>query len=67
MLSLAWDWNLAIMPYGSRWRETRRTFHQFFNQMAVQNYRHVEEREIRAFLKRAASFTNGIDMLSVSM
>ena len=65
--SLGWDWNVGLMPYGVRWRETRRTFHQFFNQLAVQNYRRVEDREIKAFLKRAVSFVDGVDMLSVSM
>ena len=54
------------MPYGLRWRETRRTFHQFFNQSAVQSYRRIEEREIRAFLKRAVDFTDSVDMLSLS-
>ena len=63
---MGWEWNVGLMPYGVRWRETRRTFHQFFNQLAVQRYLPVQEREIKAFLKRATTFTTGIDMLSVS-
>ena len=67
LASTGWDFAIGVMPYGTRWRETRRTFHRFFHRMAVQKYRHVEEREVRAFLRRAVSFTKGIDMLSVSM
>lgn len=50
-----WDFAVSLMPYGTRWRETRRTFHQHFNQEAVKrNHHEVITREIRLFLQRAS-------------
>ncbi|KAJ3534316.1 hypothetical protein NM688_g7153 [Phlebia brevispora] len=56
---LGWEWNFAFMPYGSEWRATRRTFHQHFNQRAVQEYHPVQAREIRVFLRRVIAMSNG--------
>ena len=53
------------MQYGTRWRETRRTFRRFFNQYAVSQYTDIQTREVHAFLKRAVGFTRGIDEVSV--
>ncbi|KAI0770762.1 putative CyP450 monooxygenase [Irpex lacteus] len=47
-----WDFNLANMRYGPRWRSVRRMFHQHFNQTAVPNYQDKQRREIHAFLRR---------------
>ncbi|KAJ3556974.1 hypothetical protein NM688_g1728 [Phlebia brevispora] len=49
---VGWDWNMALMPYGRRWRSIRRVFHQHFNARAVFKYREAQEREIAAFLRR---------------
>ena len=50
-----WEWALGFMPYGSRWRETRRVFHQHFSQAAVKKDHYgIVAREIRAFLQRVA-------------
>ncbi|KIJ48489.1 hypothetical protein M422DRAFT_162762 [Sphaerobolus stellatus SS14] len=37
-----WDWNVAFMRYGERWRRHRRTFHQYFNANAVKEYEGVQ-------------------------
>ncbi|KAJ3556977.1 hypothetical protein NM688_g1727 [Phlebia brevispora] len=49
---VGWTWNIALMPYGPRWRSIRRVFHQQFNAGALHKYRHVQEREVAAYLRR---------------
>lgn len=48
------SWSFVLMPYGDRWRRTRRAFHQYFNQGAVENYKGLQIKEVRDFLKRLA-------------
>ena len=36
--SAGFGWAFTVRSYGSFWRRSRRAFHQFFNQTAVQNY-----------------------------
>ena len=50
--SAGWDWMFAFMPYGSVWREYRRTFHQFFNQTASIPYHPYEVKAVRKLLLR---------------
>lgn len=48
---IGWDWNLGLIPYGPYWRAHRRSFSQFFNSGAVQNYSAIQEEEIVKVLK----------------
>ena len=64
--STGWDWGMATLRYGSRWRDRRRAFHQHFNQAAIKQYNPIQTRETRAFLKRALTFSDRIDIVSVS-
>lgn len=58
---------MGLLPYGARWRETRRTFRRFFTQVATKRYATIQTREVRALLKRAVRFTNGIDEASLQL
>ncbi|KAF7789486.1 hypothetical protein EIP86_000432 [Pleurotus ostreatoroseus] len=50
-----WDFALSLMPYGQRWRETRRVFHQYFHHAVVKDqYYGTIGREIHEMLLRAA-------------
>ncbi|KAG2021095.1 O-methylsterigmatocystin oxidoreductase [Coprinopsis cinerea AmutBmut pab1-1] len=40
------------MPYGTNWRQHRRTFHQFMNPNEVPRYRPIVEMEVYNFLRR---------------
>ncbi|KAJ3557799.1 hypothetical protein NM688_g1273 [Phlebia brevispora] len=62
-----WNWNFAFQAYSQRWRDTRRCFHQHFNQNAVSRYRPVQARAIRHMLKRALGFTEAVDVKSISL
>lgn len=44
------DFLLGLLPYGSRWRFQRRTFHQPFQPSVVDKYRGVELQQIRSFM-----------------
>ncbi|EAU81805.2 O-methylsterigmatocystin oxidoreductase [Coprinopsis cinerea okayama7 len=48
-------WNFVTMDYSQRWRDHRRSFHQFFHQREVQKYRPIIEQEVHAFLGRIAN------------
>ncbi|TEB29676.1 cytochrome P450 [Coprinellus micaceus] len=43
-------WNFAAMPYGNRWRQYRRAFHQHFNQLAIPRYHPIMQEEASIFL-----------------
>ncbi|KAI0698607.1 CyP450 monooxygenase [Cytidiella melzeri] len=47
-----WEFDMGLMPYGSRWRSIRKNFHQYFNQTVVPQYRDKQAREVHAFLRR---------------
>lgn len=47
---MAWDFDIALIPYGPKWRAHRRMFHQYFYQNPVQNYRPVQLDHARAML-----------------
>ncbi|KAI0374206.1 cytochrome P450 [Pilatotrama ljubarskyi] len=49
---IGWDWNVALMGYGPRWRQTRRAFHEHFHQGAVQQYQPTQLSGARKFLTR---------------
>ncbi|GJE96580.1 cytochrome P450 [Phanerochaete sordida] len=49
---VGWDWNLAFMPYGDRWKEHRRMFHQHFQPSVVPKYRAKLALETRKFIGR---------------
>ncbi len=46
------DWVLTLINYGPSWRRHRRTFHQFFNAAAVQEYQPSQRREAHKFVLR---------------
>ncbi|KAI0092432.1 CyP450 monooxygenase [Irpex rosettiformis] len=54
-----WNFNMATMPYGNRWRSVRRMFHQHFNQAVTPNYRDKQTKEIHAFLRRCLEQPTG--------
>ncbi|KAF7798048.1 hypothetical protein EIP86_009260 [Pleurotus ostreatoroseus] len=62
-----WTWNMGFHPYGQRWRDTRRNFHQHFHQLAVSEYHPIQTREIRLLLKRALTFSETVDVKSISL
>ena len=51
-MSLGWDIHLAFKPYGDRWREERRRFHQVFNPSVIHQYRPRMMTEAGKLLKR---------------
>ena len=44
--------NMAFMPYGPRWRQHRRSFHEYFHRDAVTKYQPIQREEVRTFLHR---------------
>ncbi|KAJ2928444.1 hypothetical protein H1R20_g8641, partial [Candolleomyces eurysporus] len=47
-----WDFSLGTMPYGIRWRKTRRVAHHSLHPVAIKEYRPHIIKSTRAFLKR---------------
>lgn len=35
---MGWEWSLAMMPYGDRWRQYRKCFHQQFQPSAAPTF-----------------------------
>ncbi|KAI0092433.1 CyP450 monooxygenase [Irpex rosettiformis] len=64
-----WEFNLATMPYGNRWRSIRRMFHQYFNQTVTPNYRDKQTKEVYAFLRRCLEQPAGrpLDPLTIRL
>ena len=58
---------MGFHPYGQRWRDTRRNFHQHFHQFAVSKYHPIQTREVRLLLKRALDFSEKVDIKSLSL
>lgn len=59
---------MGFHPYGQRWRDTRRCFHQYFNQTVVPQYHPVQTREIHIFLKHALDTLDAaIDVNTVTL
>ncbi|KAH6891645.1 cytochrome P450 [Coprinopsis sp. MPI-PUGE-AT-0042] len=48
-------WSVAFMNCGQKWRDHRRTFHQFFNRKEVHQFRPIIEEEIPILLKALLS------------
>ncbi|KAJ3526568.1 hypothetical protein NMY22_g10111 [Coprinellus aureogranulatus] len=44
------EWNFSLMPYGSRWRLLRRTFHSFLSPSLIAQYHPIMHEEIHRFL-----------------
>ncbi|KAH6919287.1 cytochrome P450 [Coprinopsis sp. MPI-PUGE-AT-0042] len=49
------SWNFVMKQYGDDWRNHRRTFHRFFNQTQVSQYRPVLQEEVFRLLDRLLS------------
>ncbi|KAJ6466568.1 cytochrome P450 [Mycena vitilis] len=43
---MGWDFNFGLMPYGEKWRQYRRLFHQHFRQDAALEFRPIQLRKI---------------------
>ncbi|KAI0057847.1 cytochrome P450 [Artomyces pyxidatus] len=48
---LGFDWVLAFMPFGSKWRGLRQAFYDHFQPSATLKYRPIEERTAQEFLR----------------
>ncbi len=57
---------MGLLPYGQRWRNTRRCFHQHFNQGVVGKYNPIQIREVQAFLRRALALPGDVEVKSIS-
>ncbi|KAI0085090.1 cytochrome P450 [Irpex rosettiformis] len=45
-----WGFNLALIPYGQRWRNLRRKVHEHFHQIVTSRYRNKQTKHVHAFL-----------------
>jgi hypothetical protein len=45
-----YSWNLALMEYGSKWRESRRLLHKFLNVREVWRFDDYLRKHTRRFL-----------------
>ncbi|KAI0800093.1 cytochrome P450 [Fomes fomentarius] len=46
-----WDWVFSLLPYGARWRHTRRLFHEYMHPKAILKYRPIQQRLTRRYLR----------------
>ncbi|KAJ2933623.1 hypothetical protein H1R20_g3446, partial [Candolleomyces eurysporus] len=53
-------WSLALMRYGTRWRQHSRAFHKYFTPTAVQQYHPIMYEETKAYLRKVNSHPNDI-------
>ncbi|KAF7365146.1 O-methylsterigmatocystin oxidoreductase [Mycena venus] len=49
--SIGWDFNVAFMRVGDRWRQHRRMFQQHFRPDASRNYRPVQMNKVHVLLR----------------
>ena len=47
-----WDFNMALLPYGTWWQKHRRAFNKHFHRNIVSKYQPIQTREVHAFLYR---------------
>ena len=45
-----WEWVLALMPYGNRWKKIRAELHRFFKREHVTEYAGQQEINVRTLL-----------------
>ncbi|KAF9442699.1 cytochrome P450 [Macrolepiota fuliginosa MF-IS2] len=57
---MGWDFNFALMPYGSWWRRHRRTFHNFFHPNVVNMYQPVQLKAARTLICNLFEFPDAI-------
>ncbi|KAJ7644019.1 cytochrome P450 [Roridomyces roridus] len=56
MISLmGWDFNLGLIPYGDKWRQYRRVFHQYFRRKSVPVYHPIQLRKVHNLLRGLVS------------
>ncbi|KAF7346415.1 putative cytochrome P450 [Mycena sanguinolenta] len=48
---LGWDFNVALMPLGDRWREHRRMFQEHFRRDRVRNYHPIQMKKVHQLLR----------------
>jgi len=65
-----WDLNMAIMPYGDKWRKNRKICHQNFHADAAKRYYSIQYGQVEKFLKNVLhepeEFFEHITLLSIS-
>ncbi|KAJ8088566.1 hypothetical protein PM082_022639 [Marasmius tenuissimus] len=49
---MGWTWDFVHMSYGDKWRIHRKTFHQFFQQRNVPEFRVVQKSAAKALLQK---------------
>ncbi|KAH9944416.1 CyP450 monooxygenase [Epithele typhae] len=49
---IGWDWNVALMCYGTRWRQIRRSLHEHFHQSASRKFQPAQVSGARDLLFR---------------
>lgn len=49
--SMGWSWGIGFIPYGERWRTTRRFAHDTFHVNAASQYDGIQLRSTRKFLR----------------
>ena len=50
MNRMGWEWLVSLMPYGDRWRRSRRYFQQNFRKIASQQYEPLQLIKVRELL-----------------
>ncbi|KAI8974876.1 cytochrome P450 [Trametes punicea] len=58
---IGWTRNFAFRRYDDQWRTMRRLFWQHFQPSAVQNYRPIQQREARRFLRKLLEDDSDLD------
>ncbi|RXW18855.1 hypothetical protein EST38_g6998 [Candolleomyces aberdarensis] len=48
-------WTFGLMPYGLKWRQHRRAFHQYLNHNAMKLYHPIMQEETKSFLRKVKS------------
>ena len=48
---MGWDWMMSLMPYGDRWRRSRRCFQQNFRKAASEQYEPLQIMKVKELLK----------------
>lgn len=51
-----------MMRYTPRWRQHRRTFHQYFHKGMTKSYEGLQRREVHRFLRRVLDGPNDLNI-----
>jgi len=56
---IGFGWAMAFAPYGDRWRDMRKTFHQHFNPDSVKHFNDIEVKAVHEMLHRLIQHPSG--------